>query len=329
VASPRPRLINGLPATLEGRFQASHNFLFTYISVPSSNDKKCLPLNYSDFLRHFSSSPDSADRLQFALSHALHAVLAADMRTTAPRPADRIRHTSLTMPFAHSILNADLSDPRLLISAPAYKFYLRMRDGRPIANILSYRSNATCICGASLAVDSTSHFLTCRKLRGKQWKRHQLLVKAFHHLAELCGVYSIEESHLPDNKRSDNFFNFPQCGTPYHTDTSVVHPACNTYLDSQAQTKPGYAAAARVHQKVTKYRQIVERIGARFRAHIFETYGGTSHDVELTLADFEQAAYFKEPAHRPTKSFMRCYLQKTLIEGNALVFAEGLKLMPL
>ena len=327
--APRARLIEGLPATLEGRFQASHDFLFSYIPAPSSNDKKCLPINYSDFLRHFSSSPVSADRIQFALSHALHATLAADLRATASRPADRVRLTSLTMPLAHSILNADLSDARLRISAPAYKYFLRMRDGRPIANILSQRPNAKCICGASLAVDSASHFLTCSKLRGKQWKRHHLLVKAWHYLAELCGVYSIEESHLPENKRSDNFLQFPQCGTAYHTDTSVVHPACATYLDTQAQTKPGYACAARVHQKVTKYRQIVERIGARFRAHIFETYGGTSHDVELTLADFEEAAYFKEPGHRPTKSFMRHYLQKTLIEGNALVFAEGLKLMPL
>jgi len=327
-APPAPPRIAGLPASLQGRWQSAHNFIFSFLSSPSSLDKKCLPDNYNLFLQHFSSSPLSADQLQFTLGHALHQKLAADLHAMAPRATDRIRLTALSMPNAHSFLNADLADARLRIAAPAYNFFLRLRDGRPIANILSYRPHARCACGSLLGDDPASHWLTCPKLRAKQWARHNRLVKAWHYLAELCGVFSIEESHLPNGSRSDNHLHLPQTGVSYHTDTSVVHPCCASYLNSKAQTQPGYAAAARVNQKTTKYQQIVERVGARFRALVFETFGGTSHHVEQTIDDFYEAATLTGQPHPPSKAFMRHYLQKALIEGNALVFADGLKFMP-
>ena len=243
----------------------------------------------------------------------------------ARTPADQIRLTCLHAHGSSSLFNADRSEPRLHISTSAYNMMLRLRDGRPPAAILSYCKTAHCSCGASISDNAAAHWLTCPKLRGKQWARHNNLTKAWHTLAELCGVFSIEESHLPNGTRSDNYYQFPQSGIPYHTDTSVVHPACDTYLHSLARTVPGYAAKARASQKNTKYEIEVKRTGARFRAAIFETFGGCSPQVDAIINDFHEASILTGQPNPPSKRFMLHFLQKTLVEGNARIFAEGLK----
>ena len=326
--SPPPRLISssGFPRSWHDRWAASHEYLSDHSSArPHNIDKKCLPSTFTDFLQLFGSMSLDPHRLQFTLGHQLHSAYAARRRDATTSPADRIRLTALTMPHARCILNADLTDGRLSVNPTAYRFHMRFTEGRSPSALLSLHAHAQCgLCNAPLGDDPWAHWFTCRKLRRLHCLRHKMLITAWHELCEMCGLYSLSESHLPNGSRSDNFFCLPT-GPKYHTDTSVVHPGSFSYLHSQAQFQPGYAASSRAQAKYRKYQQVVESIQCRFRAVIFETYGGTSRDVDACLQDLHQAALWKCLRNPPSIDFMRQYLQKALIEGNGLIIGEGLK----
>ena len=166
------------------------------------------------------------------------------------------------------------------LSNTAFHIAFRLRFALPPLTI----SVAQCRCRANYTVDPW-HSLSCHLERStSHTRRHHHITTLVRHWADKCyAICSIQEPKGIDpnsHKRPDLLIEFPS--QAYLLDISVRHPLAPSYV--KHHPKPLDTATLAEKDKINKYKDIADGIGATFIPFICETTGGLGQLAE-TFSD--------------------------------------------
>merc|ERR1712087_583324 len=135
------------------------------------------------------------------------------------------------------------------------------------------------ICHCGELVDTHSHLLTCRKIKGgEQIRRHNdvvnILVK---HIRSAGGIAKAEPASISYSNGDRVDIDAHLGSLHLHIDVRITNPETPSY--TQVAMKPlGAASAAEKEKK--KHGRNAERVGALFVPYVVETLGGLGKDAQ-------------------------------------------------
>ena len=257
--------------------------------------------------------------LQKSLTALAEQRIVTCLRSTAS-DKDNTRMLSCRGPNAGAWISCLPSASRLL-SPDEFRLACRLRVGLPLIDLPPY-----CMCGSSLAEDTTHH-LSCNRMSGSRTYRHDSVVQVLMTWAGRAGAtVTHEPQHLfvSSNRRADILVVLGPLR--FLVDVVITHPASPSYLNGPMAThsSPLVVAKSRETLKRNSYSHLQSQSSAAFIPFACETYGAigpSAHEFAKRLA--LHAAQFTKWSYT---AFLRELLSDVGIaiqRGNVLLCSNG------
>ena len=279
--------------------------------------KDLLPPSALDLCRFYSDNPVS--QLQKSLTALAEQRIVASLGSSASKKY-KTRLLSCRGPNAGAWISCSPSASRLL-SPDEFRLACRLRVGLPLIDLPPY-----CMCGSSLAEDTTHH-LSRNRMSGSRTFRHDSVVQALMTWASRAGAtVTHEPQHLfvSSNRRADILVVLGPLR--FLVDVVITHPASPSYLNGPMAThsNPLVVAKSRETLKINSYSHLHSQSSAAFVPFACETYeaiGPSAHEFAKRLA--LHAAQFTKWSYA---AFLRELLSDVGIaiqRGNVLLCSNG------